>query len=79
MKVIFLFFGATADAVGERRLERSLSDGETSKNVLDKIKVEFPKLDSHKLHFSLNQNYSCGKEIVRDGDEFAIFTAVSGG
>ena len=79
MRVIFLFFGVTADVVGERRVEKSLPDGEASKTVFDQIKDEFPKLNSHKLLYSLNQNYATGHEIVRDGDEIAIFTAVSGG
>ena len=47
--------------------------------VFDHIKSEFPKLDNHKLLYSLNQTYAIGDEIVRDGDELAIFTAVSGG
>ncbi|HQX56271.1 MAG TPA: MoaD/ThiS family protein, partial [Pyrinomonadaceae bacterium] len=70
---------ATADVVGQRSLEKSLPDGETSKTVFDRIKDEFPKLSGYKLHYALNQNYATGKEIVHDGDELAIFTAVSGG
>lgn len=79
MSVTILFFGATANVVGERRIELSLSDGSTSKKAFDQIKDKFPKLSSHKLLYSLNQNYATGDEIVRDGDDLAIFTAVSGG
>lgn len=79
MSVTILFFGATAYVVGERRIELSLSDGSTSKIAFDQIKDKFPKLSGHKLLYSLNQNYATGKEIIRDGDELAIFTAVSGG
>ena len=60
-------------------MEKSLPVGSTSKTVFDRIKSEFPKLGSHKLLYSLNQTYATGDEIVRDGDELAIFTAVSGG
>ena len=31
------------------------------------------------LRFSVNQKYATGQETLRDGDELAIFTAVSGG
>ena len=74
-----LFFGATASLVGERGIDISLPTESTSRMVFDQIKNEFPKLGSHKLLYSLNQNYATGEEIVSDGDELAIFTAVSGG
>lgn len=74
-----LFFGATASAVGERRIEVSLPDNSTSKTAFDKIIDKFPQLNAHKLLYSINQNYANGHEIVRNGEELAIFTAVSGG
>ena len=79
MTIQVIFFGATATAIGQHRIEKSLPEGSTSKMVFDHIKSEFPKLDNHKLLYSLNQTYAIGDEIVRDGDELAIFTAVSGG
>ena len=79
MDISVLFFGATANTVGERSIEISLPDCATSNTVFEQIKDKFPKLNSHKLLYSLNQNYATGDEIVRDGDEIAIFTAVSGG
>ena len=83
MKVNLLFFGATADSVGKRDVALEIPDGADSKTVLDLIFEEFPALSAnHKresLHFSINQEYSKGNEIIRDGDELAVFTAVSGG
>ncbi|MEO6050774.1 MAG: MoaD/ThiS family protein [Pyrinomonadaceae bacterium] len=79
MNVTILFFGATAYAVGERRIELSLTKNLTAKMVFDQVRQEFPNLGNHKLLYSLNQDYANGDEIVRDGDELAIFTAVSGG
>ncbi|MEP6787635.1 MAG: MoaD/ThiS family protein [Acidobacteriota bacterium] len=79
MSVTILFFGAAANAVGQRRIELSLTKGSTAKMVFEQVKDQFPTLDSHKLLYSLNQNYASGDEIVLDGDELAIFTAVSGG
>ena len=47
--------------------------------AMDLVQSEYPALKGHKLLFSINQQYANGDEIIRDGDELAIFTAVSGG
>ncbi len=74
-----LFFGATAGAVGKRLVEISMPDGSTARNGFDKVKDEFPGLTEHKLLFSINQQYATGSELLKPGDELAVFTAVSGG
>ncbi len=79
MKVQILFFGATADAVGKREIEMPLAENTKAKKVFEKIVGQFPQLKSHSLHFAVNQEYANGGEIIKNGDELAIFTAVSGG
>ncbi len=83
MRVNVLFFGATADSVGKRDVALELPDGADSAQALDVIFEQFPMLASDykrdSLHFSINQEYSNGRESIRDGDELAVFTAVSGG
>ena len=83
VKVKVLFFGATADSVGKREVEISLDEETDAENALEKIFAEFPNLEKHhdkkSLHFSINQEYSNGSEVIKDGDELAVFTAVSGG
>lgn len=79
MSARILFFGVTADIASEREIEVSLSSGSTAKSVLETIRQRIPGLDEHKLHISLNQQFATGEEIVKDGDELAIFAAVSGG
>ncbi|MDQ3636037.1 MAG: MoaD/ThiS family protein [Acidobacteriota bacterium] len=83
INVKVLFFGATADSVGEREVEISFDEKTNATNALDKIFAEFPNLqknhDKKSLHFSINQEYANGNEIINDGDELAVFTAVSGG
>ena len=79
MTIQVLFFGATVNAAGERKIELFLPEGETSDRAFEQIKLDYPKLRSHKLLYALNQNYTTGDEVLRDGDELAIFTAVSGG
>jgi molybdopterin synthase sulfur carrier subunit len=79
MDLKVLFFGATADIVGNRELHLELAAGEAASFVFKRIVAEYPLLSRHKLHFAINQQFATGNEIVRDGDELAIFTAVSGG
>jgi len=74
-----LFFGATAAEVGQRVLELSLPQNSTAASGFEVIVDQFPRLKRHKLLHALNQHYAAGDEVLRDGDELAIFTAVSGG
>jgi len=74
-----LFFGATADITGHREIEISVSDDLTAEAALKEIVRNLPGLGSHKLLISINQQYAAQDEIIREGDELAIFTAVSGG
>lgn len=81
MKVNVLFFGATADAVGEKEIEFETGNSEKAENVFSEILDSFPNLKNYgkSLLFSVNQEFSDGSETVKDGDELAVFTAVSGG
>jgi molybdopterin converting factor small subunit len=79
MKVKVLFFGATAEAAGIHSQEFEVSDGARSREIFDRVLGEYPSLSSHKLLFSVNQEYANGSETVKDNDELAVFTAVSGG
>lgn len=79
MTVHILFFGATADAVGKRELLVSPASGDTAADVFKTVIATYPQLQRHKLLFSINQEFASGSENVRDGDELAVFTAVSGG
>ena len=77
MKV--LFFGQTAEIVGARELEISLNEATKASEAFTRILEKYPKLKENKLLFAINQEYSNGDEIINNGDELAIFTAVSGG
>jgi len=79
MTVKLLFFGATADAVGKRDFELDLADGSTVGEVLEKLKQENPSIGKHKLLTALNEEYVSSETTVKNGDELAVFTAVSGG
>ena len=79
MPVKVLFFGAAADLAGKRLQEIEVAVAEPANVIFERILNEHTRLAGHKLHFSVNQQFASGNEIVRDGDELAIFTAVSGG
>ena len=79
MSARVLFFGATANIANKREVSIVVESELTVAGVLMAIVLQIPGLTSYKLHVSLNQQYADGNELVRDGDELAIFTAVSGG
>jgi molybdopterin synthase sulfur carrier subunit len=79
MSVRILFFGATADATGNREIVVNENGFSNVNSILDELRETYPRLASHKLLFSINQQYASGDEHLSDGDEIAIFTAVSGG
>jgi molybdopterin converting factor small subunit len=79
MKVSVLFFGATADEAGMREIEIDFPAGTRAADALRAIIERFPKLAPHKLLFAVNQEYASGGEMIGEGDELAVFTAVSGG
>lgn len=79
MHVTVLFFGATADIAGKRRYEINVSEGASAKAIFERMLAVYPRLADHKLHISVNQQFATDDEVVHEGDELAIFTAVSGG
>ena len=74
-----LFFGQTAEIVGTRELEIPLNQATKASDAFAEILEKYPRLKENKLLFAVNQEYSNGDEIIKNGDELAIFTAVSGG
>ena len=79
MVIQALFFGATADAAGIRSTKLDIDGEVTAAKVMDRILSDHPNLTRHKLHLAVNQEYVTGDVLLGDGDEVAVFTAVSGG
>ena len=79
MKVKVLFFGATADAAGTRSKEIEVTNLSTAREAFDRVVREHPELSAHELRLALNEQYATGDEVLKDGDELAVFTPVSGG
>lgn len=79
MTVKIFFFGAASDAAGKREIKLSFAPETKTSEVFAHIAERFPRLKDHKLLYAINQQYVESDKIVKDGDELAIFTAVSGG
>lgn len=79
MSVRILFFGATATATGNREIVINEKGFSNVSAIIDELVETYPRLASHKLLCSINHEYATSHDPVRDGDEIAIFTAVSGG
>lgn len=74
-----LLFGAIADAVGSRELELAVDETTTAKALVDQLSSDLPELKKYKLLIAVNEEYAAADTPLNDGDEIAIFTAVSGG
>ena len=74
-----LFFGAAADAAEKREENLELPLGVTANNAFEKILTGPLKSLKPSMMFAVNQEYSEGNEILRDGDELALIPPVSGG
>lgn len=79
MSIKILFFGATGDATGKRAIVINENRFSTVDSMLDELCRTYPRLASLRLLVSIDQQYAGRNDIVHDGDEIAIFTAVSGG
>ena len=78
MTIKLFFFGVTSDVAGIREFAYDTAAPDVA-SALKEILAAHPQLAEHKLLFALNQEYADGSEAIREGDEIAIFTAVSGG
>jgi MoaD family protein len=79
MSVSVLFFGATADAVGTKYLSVQAEEWRSVGCLLDQLVESYPPLHGSRLLISVNERYAGREAALKDGDEVAIFTPVSGG
>ncbi len=79
MRVRVLFFGATAALVGIRDIETTIDSSDSPADILKRFSAIYPELGSLRLLIAVNEEYVNEDSKLKDGDEVAIFTAVSGG
>ena len=77
--VKILFFGATAEAAGAREESLELNEVSNVDAVVRSLISRHPRLSGHKLLIAVNEEYVVPDTLLNDGDELAVFTAVSGG
>ncbi len=73
-----LFFGATAEIVGQAEIAVLAQDA-TVGTILDRLLVDYPGLAKLNLLFALNQEFATRETFIGLGGELAVFTPVSGG
>ena len=74
-----LLFGATADAAGSREFDINIDGDASVEAILESLKMDHPPLSRLRLITAVNEEYADVTTMLHDGDELAIFTAVSGG
>ena len=77
--VKILFFGATAEAAGTREEALELNDISNVDDAVRTLLDRHPRLSTHKLLIAVNEEYASPETLLNNGDELAVFTAVSGG
>ncbi len=74
-----LLFGATADAAGSREFDINIDGDASVEAILESLRMDYPRLSRLRLITAVNEEYADVTTMLHDGDELAIFTAVSGG
>ena len=74
-----LFFGATAEAAGAREATLELTNVSNVGDAMETLLDRHPRLSAHKLLIAVNEEYVAPETFLNEGDELAVFTAVSGG
>jgi|TARA_B100000787_G_C16131057_1_gene267382 molybdopterin synthase sulfur carrier subunit len=80
MKITTLFFGITADLVGETELDIALESSiavDAFKLVLKEKYPQLKNIDSYAI--AVNEVYAEGVLILKEGDVVAVIPPVSGG
>jgi sulfur-carrier protein len=81
MKIIVSTYSFVRSACGFQEKKIECTDGETVRDIVDKLFNEHPELVKMKgkLLFAVNEVYCYDSQSLRDGDRLAIFPPVSGG
>ncbi|MCD6472828.1 MoaD/ThiS family protein [Candidatus Aerophobetes bacterium] len=81
MKVKVKFFALQRKAIGKNELEIKSEEKITINRLLEMLMSEHPELKKLAKFtiVSLNHNFANGSELLKDGDEVALFPPVGGG
>ena len=79
MRIRTLCFGAVGSIVGRHTFEIELADGRDTRDLVEHLLSAYPAISRHRLFLAVNQVHTPDTIVLNDGDEVAVFTAVSGG
>ncbi|OAI44522.1 hypothetical protein AYO38_00040 [bacterium SCGC AG-212-C10] len=81
MRATVLLFASVADAVGSRRLEVPLYEGDSVASVRDRLVSDYPALAKFvpNLMYAVDEAYAKESDAVTDGATLALIPPVSGG
>jgi molybdopterin converting factor subunit 1 len=81
MKVRVKCFAAAREIVGAGELVIELPDGSTVRQLVDRLRQQFPGLEglAGSLLTSVNREYATAETPLRPEDEVALIPPVSGG
>jgi molybdopterin synthase sulfur carrier subunit len=80
MKIKTLFFGITADLVGQHELEAELEKSVSIADFKTFLKEKFPKLTKINAYaVAVNEAYAEDDYSIKEGDIVAVIPPVSGG
>ena len=76
-----LFFGAARDVAKQNEVVLKLQRGLKANEAFAKIVASYPGLErfGRSLLLAINQEYAPEHQVIREGDELAVFPPVSGG
>jgi len=81
MRIKVKFFSSHRDAVGKKEIEVEIKENSSINDLLEMLSENYPKLKELTDYtvLSLNHRYADGNEIIKEGDEVAIFPPLEGG
>lgn len=81
MILTILFFATLKDKAKTKSVELTLGDGITVAELKKELEIRFPAIASSlpSTIVSRNKEFAENNEILKDGDEVALFPPVSGG
>lgn len=80
-EVRVLFFSLLKEKVGASELSLTLDAPATGEDLLDRLEAAYPRIADHRssLRLAVNQEYVDTDVSLKEGDEVAVITPVSGG
>jgi molybdopterin converting factor subunit 1 len=81
MKINILFFATLRDKAKTKITQLTLNDGITVADLKKELAIRFPEIATSlpTTIVSRNKEFAESNEVLKDGDEVAVFPPVSGG